>query len=228
MCIYANLRPQGYYVYQYVDPRTQLPFYIGKGSRKRFLRHLFETADNTENIKKWCYIQGLRNKNLEPIIQILCDNMTQEEAYCLEESLIIKYGRADIDANGILTNICLGQRPPQAKWTDSRRASQGLRVKRMISERKIGGKYEDGYRRTQEAQQQRIQQGTHNLVGDNNPVKKLVAQGLHYWQTTYSNQARLTAGTHPSQQKSTCPHCNKTASIANIKRWHLEHCRLKQ
>jgi hypothetical protein len=52
MNIYQNLAPLGYYVYQYIDPRNNLPFYIGKGKGKRYQTHLFETADNTENLKK--------------------------------------------------------------------------------------------------------------------------------------------------------------------------------
>lgn len=104
-----------YYVYQYVDPRTNKPFYIGKGEGKRYLRHLTETKDNTENYKKWAYIQGLRNKGLEPIVEKIQENMTQDAAYNLETILIKKYGRKGIDEDGILTNILLDARPPCAK-----------------------------------------------------------------------------------------------------------------
>lgn len=34
-------------------------------------------------------------------------------------------------------------------------------------------------------------------------------------------------GNHSSKMLDTCPHCNYTASIANIKRWHLDNCRRK-
>lgn len=42
-----------YYVYQYVDPETNKPFYIGKGKDNRMFHHLNETLDNTDNRKKF-------------------------------------------------------------------------------------------------------------------------------------------------------------------------------
>jgi NUMOD3 motif len=101
-----------YYVYQYIDPITKLPFYIGKGSGDRMYRHLQETKENTENRKKYAVIKGLQNKGYEPIIDKIADNLTEEEAYNLEAELIEKYGRRDLDEGGILTNICTDNRPP--------------------------------------------------------------------------------------------------------------------
>lgn len=110
-----------FYVYRLTDPRTNLPFYIGKGCDYRCYKHLTETAENTENYKKYCYIQGLRNKGYEPIVEKIKEHMSESDAYDLETELIQQYGRIDIDLNGILTNICLDNRPPRTKWTDERR-----------------------------------------------------------------------------------------------------------
>ena len=104
-----------YYVYQYIDPLTKLPFYIGKGSGDRLYRHLAETKDTTENRKKYAYIKGLQNKGLEPIIEKILENLTEENAYNLEMKLIQHYGRKELDENGILTNICSDNRPPHFK-----------------------------------------------------------------------------------------------------------------
>lgn len=101
-----------FYVYAYVDPRNHKPFYIGKGCDLRWQHHLNETKNNTENRKKYAYIQGLRNKNLEPIIYILFNNLKEEKAYEIETKLISIYGRKDIDEGGILMNICADNRPP--------------------------------------------------------------------------------------------------------------------
>jgi hypothetical protein len=187
MNIYQNLAPLGYYVYQYIDPRNNLPFYIGKGKGKRYQTHLFETADNTENLKKYAYIQGLRNKGLMPTIEIVLDNLSEDQAYHLEESLIIKYGRKDIDPQGILTNICLDNQPPHQEWSPDRKRSQQDLMKYILSERKPGGKYEDGYNRIMAAQKHMIQTGTHNLCGKNNPVHELVKKGTHHWLGSNSN-----------------------------------------
>ena len=104
-----------FYVYQYLDPRTNLPFYVGKGTLNRMYVHLHETKNNTENKKKYAYIQGLRNKGLEPIVEKIVDGLDGKTAYDLEKELIKKYGRKGIDKNGILTNICEDNRPPTGR-----------------------------------------------------------------------------------------------------------------
>jgi hypothetical protein len=102
-----------FYVYVYYHPETNLPFYIGKGTGTRYLKHLSETKENTENYKKWAVIQGLRNKGLEPIIKKVFETDNEDDAYNEELKLIKLYGRRDIDQGGILTNICEDSRPPK-------------------------------------------------------------------------------------------------------------------
>lgn len=46
-----------FYVYQLIDPATNNPFYIGKGSGNRPKHHLYETEYNTANVRKYNKIQ---------------------------------------------------------------------------------------------------------------------------------------------------------------------------
>lgn len=105
-----------YYIYHYIDPRDSLPFYIGKGSNDRMYDHLYETESNTENRHKFYRIQYLKNNGLEPVIQKVIENIENEDiAYELETKEILKFGRIGFEPNGILTNVCLGSKPPSPK-----------------------------------------------------------------------------------------------------------------
>lgn len=101
-----------YYVYGLIDPRTNLPFYIGKGKDKRYESHFKETHTTTENIHKYNKIKFFLENGYDVPVVKYYDSLSEEEAFTLEEELIRKYGRANIDENGILTNICLSATPP--------------------------------------------------------------------------------------------------------------------
>ena len=121
-----------YYIYVYIEPQTNIPFYIGKGKNDRAYSHLKESFSNTENKKKYAYIKGLQNKNLDPLIKFIYFNISEEElAYDLERKLIKFWGRRDLDLGGTLTNICIDNKPPNNKgkpsklkgvlWTDKQK-----------------------------------------------------------------------------------------------------------
>jgi len=107
-----------YYVYALIDIRSNLPFYIGKGlkANNRHLDHFNESVDNTSNRHKVFKINYLKSCGYEIPINILVDDITDEnEAYLIELNYIKQYGRENIDPGGILTNICLDNRPPNQK-----------------------------------------------------------------------------------------------------------------
>lgn len=73
--------------------------------------------------------------------------------------------------------------------------------------------------------QARLDNGTHNFQGDNNPSRKLVKEGKHNWQGPDSNARRLADGTHPSQKTKTCLHCGKTMNLMLFGRYHGNRCK---
>lgn len=115
-----------YYVYALIDPRTTLPFYIGKGKEgtNRHKRHMYETEQNTENKHKFFKIQHFKKRGYDIPVKVLSKGLTETEAYDLETKLIEYYGRINIDENGILTNICLIAQPPSMKG--KRRKREGV------------------------------------------------------------------------------------------------------
>lgn len=102
-----------YYVYVYCDPRkNNLPFYVGKGTGGRINDHLNETLEQTSNKRKHYKIESIRRDNLSPYVFKYADVLTEDQAYDLEDFLIIAWGRKDFDENGILFNIMSsGPRP---------------------------------------------------------------------------------------------------------------------
>jgi len=74
----------GYYVYLYVDPRDDLPFYVGKGKGSRLLAHLDDTTE-TEKVRR---IAELRKLGLQPVIEILKYGLSEREAFLIESASI--------------------------------------------------------------------------------------------------------------------------------------------
>ncbi len=126
---------KSYYVYVYRHPVTMLPFYVGKGKDSRMFKHLYETYENTENRKKYAVIKNLLSHGILPVISRYAKNLDEETAYQIEEMLIQKWGRQGFEENGLLTNICVGNRPPSSQ---GRILSEQAR--HNLSQAKIGEK----------------------------------------------------------------------------------------
>ena len=107
-----------FYVYVYLDTRKQglykfgdfqfdyEPFYIGKGKNNRCLYHLNEKK--VTNVLKTRIIEKIRleTKN-EPIVLIIKDNLSSNDAFALEKRIIKLIGRRDIKT-GPLSNLTDG------------------------------------------------------------------------------------------------------------------------
>ena len=94
----------GHYVYLYVDPRDDKPFYVGKGVGERVLSHLSEAAES----RKCAKIANLRAGGLEPRIDILAHGLRDEETALRIEAAVI-----DLLGLDALTNEVRGWRSLQ-------------------------------------------------------------------------------------------------------------------
>ena len=96
------------YVYALIDPRNALPFYIGKGKGTRAQWHLHENSHKyCPNKFKQAVIAKIRQEGLQPSIEILVSDVSDEEASQEEIRLIARWGRRDKNI-GILTNLTDG------------------------------------------------------------------------------------------------------------------------
>lgn len=58
-----------------------------------------------------------------------------------------------------------------------------------------------------------------------NPDYKSKWKINNYQKTGYNTAARSERAISRNKVKITCPHCEKTGQLANMKRWHFENCR---
>ena len=99
-----------FYVYELTDPRTNKPFYVGKGRGDRDKKHLVEARGSRDvwvNKIKCQIINNIEANNRQVIIKRVMEGLTESAAYDLETTLIAKYGKI-IDGTGILSNIADG------------------------------------------------------------------------------------------------------------------------
>jgi len=93
-----------YYIYFHKNPKTLEVFYVGLGSHV-----LYQKYKRAEDLKKrGKHHKYYVEKHGNPIIEIIHDNLTQEEACSLEVQYITQYGRKKYEINGILVNKSLG------------------------------------------------------------------------------------------------------------------------
>lgn len=87
---------------------------------------------------------------------------------------------------------------------------------------------------TRAANARRIAEGTHNFQDSDAARARVMRQinaGTHNFVTNNPGPAAtkrsIENGTHNSFSKLTCPWCNKTGSLPNMKRWHFDNCKKK-
>jgi hypothetical protein len=201
-----------YFVYQLVDPQTNIPFYVGKGKNDRAKAHLWGQA-RTNNPRKDKKIEEIRRAGQEPIVQYLHENLTEEEAYSKEEDLIAKHGRVGFDVNGILTNIKKDAKPPSQKgkkrtFTDEHRKklsesltgkaktsapwNKGLtkdtdaRIAKLSTSRsKVGNSHQIGIKHSQERIEKVKKKLTGRTMSDDQKTKMSAAKKGKTWEEIY-------------------------------------------
>ena len=89
----------GHYVYLYIDPRTDRPFYVGKGQGSRVLAHLDAEGDS----RKALVLSELRAAKLQPRLDVLAHGLKDAET-------ALRIEAAAIDLLGLdqLTNAVRG------------------------------------------------------------------------------------------------------------------------
>lgn len=100
-----------FYVYKLIDPKTGLPFYVGKGTGNRIKHHeqqkdrIYQTTAHNNRLLKNKINKVLRESGSIRYQQHYVQ--TEQQAFDIEIALIKRYGRRDIKT-GILCNMTNG------------------------------------------------------------------------------------------------------------------------
>lgn len=93
-----------FYTYMYSDPRSMVPFYVGKGHGKRAYKHL--KCKNNGNLHLNNKIKQMLRESIQPLIEI-AEVPSESEAFWFEADLIASIGRLDL-GKGPLLNLTDG------------------------------------------------------------------------------------------------------------------------
>lgn len=94
-------------LYQLKCPKSSIIRYVGEGSIDRPYSHvrLVRLGRTTASPRLTKWIKNLVAEGLEPVVEVLRENLTKYEAVELEAELIAKYGRSHLDEGGTLLNV---------------------------------------------------------------------------------------------------------------------------
>jgi hypothetical protein len=86
---------RSYYVYVYIDPRNNEEFYYGKGHGSRKSAHLLAEGDSAK-VRR---IKEIQKEGEQPKIKVVATDLTEEQAYLVESTLLWKLGKTLTNAS---------------------------------------------------------------------------------------------------------------------------------
>lgn len=137
------------YVYIHKTLDTNLIFYVGIGSDKNYNRAYFFKNRNS-------YWNNVYNKH-HVIVEIAYDNLSWTEACDIEQELIKKYGRADLN-EGFLVNMTDGG---EGLFNPSDEVRNKLRYKKSEDHKEKLRTYQLGVKQSKDTIAKRISHGFH-------------------------------------------------------------------
>lgn len=113
-----------YYVYALVDPRDHHIFYVGKGTGNRVYQHAQAALiDDTQSLKL-STIREIKDLGLDVKYYIIRHNLTEQEAYLVESSIIDLLTYPAFNKDNILTNIVSGHH----QWNEGIKTDEEINI----------------------------------------------------------------------------------------------------
>ncbi len=120
----------GYYVYLYIDPRNNKPFYVGKGKGVRALAHLGAEGES----RKARVLEELRQQDMQPRVDILAHALPDEETALRIEAAVIDLLGLDSLSNAVRgwRSVQLGRIPLSELITYYAAPQRGIDVPALL------------------------------------------------------------------------------------------------
>lgn len=112
------------YVYALVDPRDNRIFYVGKGTGNRVYQHIQAAISDDSQSLKLSTIREIMNLGLEVKHYIIRHNMTEQEAFLVESSIIDLLTYPAFNKDTILTNIVSGHH----QWNEGIKTDEEINI----------------------------------------------------------------------------------------------------
>lgn len=124
-----------FYVYELIDPRNNIPFYIGKGHGNRCYEHeknvLRENYIEYRNKPKYNLIKEILENQLEVKINFIEKDLEENDAFIVEAAYIQKIGRQDQKQGSLLNLTNGGEGVIGYKHTEETRKAIGKKSKEI-------------------------------------------------------------------------------------------------
>jgi hypothetical protein len=220
------------YVYTLIDPRNNLPFYVGKGSGERCNAHVVEAKYYVKRKSlKLNKIRKLMRLGMEPIVIKLEENVSDKQALDLECLLIAEMR----DLGFALTNMTDGGDGAQGyKHTEEYKQMMREKFKgRIITEehrqKMCKPKSEQGRKNIALARLQMDYRPTDEHKRKTSEALKGRPSPMQGRTQTDEAKAKMSAWRKGRPKpKVECPHCNKQVAVNTAKRWHFDNCKSKE
>lgn len=113
-----------YYVYALVDPRDRHIFYIGKGAGDRVFQHAEAAINSDDTSLKLATIREILDAGQNVEYYILRHNLTEQEAYMVESTIIDLLTYPAFNKVNLLTNIVCGHH----QWNEGIKTENEINV----------------------------------------------------------------------------------------------------
>ncbi len=244
-----------FFTYMLVDPRNGLPFYIGKGQRRRIECHFLDARKTTKNHPKLQKIRKIESLGLSVIVRKVEENVSDADAQDLEMLII-----AEARDKGIqLCNLTDGgdgsagyKHTPESirkisdaltgvpKTESQKKALAAYMLANPIHMRpgvkeKVSGENHWNYGQPAAnlgmkwTDEQRAAQ-SERFSGENHPLFGRPCSDERraaIKAATTGVKKSTTINMRKPKQKEQCPHCGVMASGGNLARWHMDNCKEK-